>query len=164
VDATFPGDDLLPEANVVMDRQHQLHGRVDEVWPWIQQLGKDRGGWYLPERVERRLPSRFRGLRTIDPDLRLAVGDVVPDYGPAHLAVAVLEPPHALVYRATWGRRRYTWALLLTSLGNDSCLLHSRFRLDKGGVVARSLGDLLDRASIGLMARGLSERLRNQAP
>ena len=48
VAAPAPGDGLVPEADVVMDRGFDLPAGPEQVWPWIVQLGKGRGGWYLP--------------------------------------------------------------------------------------------------------------------
>ena len=53
--ASMPGDDLV-DADVVMDRAFTLGGPPDQVWPWLVQLGKHRGGWYLPRAVERAVP------------------------------------------------------------------------------------------------------------
>jgi hypothetical protein len=43
-----PGDDIVPDAAVVMDRDRILPAPARDVWPWIVQLGKDRAGWYMP--------------------------------------------------------------------------------------------------------------------
>ena len=80
--ATLPGDDIVPDADVVMDRAFTLAGAPDEVWPWFVQLGKARAGWYLPHLVERWVPRERRAYRTIERGLQdLAVGDVIPDWG-----------------------------------------------------------------------------------
>ena len=49
---TLPGDDLVPHADVVMDRAFDLPAPPEDVWPWFVQLGKKRAGWYLPRSVE----------------------------------------------------------------------------------------------------------------
>ena len=54
--APLPGDDLVPSADVVMDRAFTVSAPAEEVWPWLVQLGKQRAGWYLPRRLERLLP------------------------------------------------------------------------------------------------------------
>jgi hypothetical protein len=46
----LPGDELVPDAQVVMDRAFELPAPPYEVWPWFAQLGKNRAGWYLPRR------------------------------------------------------------------------------------------------------------------
>ena len=108
----LPGDDLVPAADVVMDRAFDLRATPEQVWPWFLQLGKKRAGWYLPRWVERCEPPSRRGLRRIDHALvdEVHVGHVIPDWGgrEATFEVAVLEPPHALVHTTQRGRKSYT--------------------------------------------------------
>lgn len=98
----LPGDDLVPEAQVVIDRATTLSAPPGRVWPWVVQLGRERAGWYLPAWLERLVPRGRRALRHLDPAFQsLAVGDEVPDWGPGVdpvLRVAEIRPPHALVY------------------------------------------------------------------
>src|ERR1700760_411469 len=93
--APMPGDDLLPRADVVMDRAFTLPAPPEVVWPWLVQLGKGRAGWYLPSSVERFLPRSRRAARTLNPAwLGLQADDVIPDYGgrEATFQVAHISP------------------------------------------------------------------------
>jgi hypothetical protein len=104
------------------------------------QLGKSRGRWYAPTWLERLIPLRYRGLRNTG-DFALAVGDVVPDYGPdGRFTVEVLEPPRALVYSSFRKSTTFTWALLLTDLADGRCRLHLRLRISKAGRVTGTVG------------------------
>jgi hypothetical protein len=60
VRAALPGDEVVPDATVVMDRGFDLPASPEAVWPWFAQLGRDRAGWYLPRWVERLLPANRR--------------------------------------------------------------------------------------------------------
>jgi hypothetical protein len=166
---TVPGDDIVPDANLVFDRRAAIPGTPEQVWPWIVQLGKDRGGWYLPARVERWQPPAFRATRAIDPGWQtLAVGDRVPDWGApgAHefFEVALVQPPHTLVYRAQRHRTEFSWALLLTATGAAETELRLRFRgrLKSSGLLRRAIiagGGFFDWATGALMIAGLRERV-----
>jgi hypothetical protein len=48
MDTALPGDERLPAAPLIMDRQARLPAPPERVWPWLLQLGKGRAGWYLP--------------------------------------------------------------------------------------------------------------------
>ena len=48
VAASLPGDAIVPDARVVIDRATTLAAPPERVWPWIVQLGKRRAGWYFP--------------------------------------------------------------------------------------------------------------------
>ncbi len=175
----LPGDGVLPHADPVMDRHLRLPGTPAQVWPWVEQLGKTRAGWYLPRRVEAVLPRGRRATRRVDQRwLGLAVGDVVPDWGPGDPTFEVLEiePPHHLVYWSERPRRPRrgvqrppmlcTWALVLTASGARETDLHLRLRLDLGkpaGPVATYGGGAIDLLTVALMGRGLRERLEEQA-
>ena len=57
-----PGDMIVAAPDVVMDRGFTVPGPPEAVWPWLEQLGKRRAGWYLPRRVERFLPRARRAV------------------------------------------------------------------------------------------------------
>jgi hypothetical protein len=58
--AELPGVDLVPDAQVTMDRAFDLPAPPAVVWPWLAQLGKNRAGWYFPRCVERTVPAGDR--------------------------------------------------------------------------------------------------------
>jgi hypothetical protein len=177
----LPGDGVLAGADPVIERHLQLPAPPDEVWPWLEQLGKGRAGWYLPGVVERLLPTSRRALRHVDRRwLGLRVGDVIADWGPGDPTFELLEiqRPHHLVWwserpRSPRGRAerppiRMTWALVLAPgavRGADGTHLHLRLRLDLGrpaGPVATYGGDVVDALTVWLLGRGLAERLKEQ--
>ena len=167
----MPGDDVIDSADVVMNRGFTVPGTPEEVWPWIVQLGKARGRWYLTRRLERVVPRSRRGLRHIEPRWQtLAVGDVIPDYGPDETFTVVrIEAPRALVYYSERGRLSVTWAITLTDSVDEMPRARAphgtrvRLRLRFDGVrrqwLVRTGGELIDLLTIAGMAAGLRERL-----
>ncbi len=172
---SLPGDDVLPNARLVMDRILTLAAPPAEVWPWLEQLGKRRAGWYLPRRVERFVPPSRRAARRIEPRwLGLSIGDAIPDWGRGdpQFEILEIERPRHLVYWSSRPRRprrdrardpmRLTWALVLSERGAASSELHLRLRVELGhdpGPVATYGGGAMDRATVALLGRGLNERL-----
>lgn len=168
VEAARAGDDVVPEADVVMDRGFDLQASPADVWPWIVQLGKGRAGWYLPSSVERVVPRSRRAARAVLPRWQgLAVGDVIPDYGGADATFEVvqLDAPHTLVYRSTRGHTDVSWAIVLTPITHSGqeqwTRVHLRLRLGpvRRVQLAENLGGLFDALTIAGMAAGLRERL-----
>ena len=162
---TLPGDDLVPRADVVMDRAFDLPAPPEEVWPWFVQLGKKRAGWYLPRSVERFVPASRRALRRVEPSLlHLRVGSVIPDWGGRNetFEVAMLEAPRALVHTTQRGGTCGSWAIVLTPY-DDGRSTHVQLRLRLSPVkrkrLATSAGELLDASTIAGLAAGLRERL-----
>lgn len=168
----LPGDQLVPGARLVLDRATTLPAPPQQVWPWLVQLGKARGGWYLPSGLEWLVPRDRRGLRRIDLRWqRLVPGDVIPDWGgpTATFEVVLLDPPHALVHRSTRPRRGrpplvLSWALVLDPLPGDRSRLQLRLRVNEVGRRAPGLvaavADLVDGATVRPMFAGLAERVR----
>jgi hypothetical protein len=162
--AGLPGDELVPDADVVMDRGFTLPGVPEVVWPWFVQLGKGRAGWYLPRAVECLVPPTRRALRRIDEGLQhLQVGDVIADWGgpEASFETMICTRPEALVYRSTRGRMQASWAIVLTPARGGATRVALRLRLGPVRRVwlARTGGGLLDWVTITGLAAGLRERL-----
>lgn len=164
---SLPGDELIPDAALVIDRRATLSATPEEIWPWLAQLGRGRAGWYLSRRLERFTPRRNRALRVIDPAFQqVAVGDRVSEQGPdAWFEARIVDPPQALVW---WSERpdelRMTWALLVEPSGAGASEFHVRLRANhRLGANAPMLvergAELFDRFTIAIMIAGLRERL-----
>lgn len=163
----LPGDELIPEAEMVLDRRASLAAPPETVWPWVVQLGKGRAGWYLSRRLERLTPRRNRASRAIDPAYQhLSVGDRISDFdGNGWFEARVVDPPHALVW---WSEREpdqsLTWALVLEPSDGDRSELHVRLRVSRRAgarapILVERGAELFDRFTISIMIAGLRERL-----
>lgn len=164
-DAPRPGDALVEPADVVMDRAFTVSAPATEVWPWLEQLGKRRAGWYLPRSVERFLPAARRASRSVDERwLGLKTGDVVPDYGGRDATFEVVEiaPPTSLVYRSRRGHVALSWSISLSpdeASAGTRVYLRLRMAPVRHRTLARTLGGLFDELTVAGMAAGLRERL-----
>ena len=167
----LPGDELIPAAEVVMDRVAALDASAERVWPWLIQLGKGRAGWYLTRRLERLTPRAHRALRRIEPEYQtVTVGERVADYGrDGWFEARVVAPPHTLVWWSERGKDlSLTWALVVTATGPQTSELHIRLRINRA--IGRRLptivqwgAELFDRFTVQIMVTGLRERLADSA-
>ena len=48
----MPGDEIVPDSALVTTRAVGIGAAADRVWPWLAQLGQDRGGFYSYELLE----------------------------------------------------------------------------------------------------------------
>jgi hypothetical protein len=121
VDATLPGDDLLPAAELVATRAIAVDAPAHEVWPWLAQLGQGRGGLYSYDFLENAVARcDIHSVDRIVPEWQqIAAGDQVRIHPKVPLDVAIAEPDRALVLRggAPDGEPPspydFTWAFVL---------------------------------------------------
>ena len=148
-----------------MDRGFDVPGRRTQVWPWLVQLGKQRGGWYLPRARRALRTPRASGEpgRSSRSGRGWRVGDRIPDYGGPEEYFEAVEVDAAaghLVYRSERGRMQVSWAITLTPDSRPGTRVHLRLRLGPVRRVwlAETFGELVDALTIAGMAAGLRER------
>ncbi|MFF7490115.1 hypothetical protein ACFZBC_32160 [Streptomyces luteogriseus] len=99
-DRSLPGDGLVPDADGTSTMATTLPAPPEEVWPWLAQMGCNRGGWYSWDRLDNGgRPSAERIVpewQRLEQDQHL---DALPS-GDAWFTVAVLEPERTLVLRS----------------------------------------------------------------
>ena len=78
VAADLPGDDLVPAPSAQTTRGITIAAPPDRVWPWLVQLGADRGGFYTYDLLEDAFGLEIHSAeRIVEKWQHLAVGDVV---------------------------------------------------------------------------------------
>jgi proline iminopeptidase len=90
----YPGADLVPEGERGATMAVTIDAPPDQVWPWLVQMGGDRGGWYSWDRLDN---GGRPSADSVHPEWQdLAVGDHVRYWrrnGPVDAwEVAALEP------------------------------------------------------------------------
>ena len=81
-----------------------IEAAPERVWPWLAQIGQDRGGFYSYEWLENLAGCRMRNADRIHPEWqRREVGEEVMLHPLAPgMPVTIFDPPHALGL-AGWG-------------------------------------------------------------
>lgn len=65
-EASMPGDEVFPaDAAYRIDHAITIHAPASAVWPWLVQLGQDRGGFYSYDWLERAVGARIRNADRI---------------------------------------------------------------------------------------------------
>jgi hypothetical protein len=76
--APLPADELTPRPRYQIQHAVGLRAPPHAVWPWLAQLGHDRGGFYSHAGLENRFGLRVRNADRIHPEWQsLAAGDSV---------------------------------------------------------------------------------------
>jgi len=99
--AILPGDELWDEAATTVTLAVDVAAPPDRVWPWVAQIGQDRGGFYSYAWLENLAGCRITNADRIVPEWQArAPGDVVLLHPQAGLVVVAVDPPSSLVLRA----------------------------------------------------------------
>jgi hypothetical protein len=172
----MPGDDEIKQPSYATTRAVTIQTRPEEIWPWLVQMGYQRGGLYSYDWLDRLFgildrPSEDRILPEFQ---HLKVGDVIPLGAGPNWPVKALEPNQSLLILLknpqdpAFG---LTWAWALYSLDERQTRLVSRVRcrmpLTPGGIllllVLEPTGFIMERKMLlGIKQR--AERMSRQTP
>jgi hypothetical protein len=97
VAAKLPGDELIATTTATTTRALTIDAPIDDVWPWLAQIGEGRGGFYSYSWLERAVGAAIHNADTIHPAWQdVHIGDTVwlaRRYGEsARLVVSAIEP------------------------------------------------------------------------
>ena len=169
VRSALPGDDLIPNADLMATRAITIHRPADVVWPWIAQLGQGRGGWYSYDALENLVGCDIHSADRIVPEWQhVEVGDEVRLAPEVRLGVAVLDPGRTLVVRGgvPIGKRSppydFTWAFILRDAPGGSTRLLVRERYGYQRWWARPLIEVAELMS-QVMSRKMLLGIRDRA-
>jgi hypothetical protein len=156
--ASLTGDELVPAPNLLYNRVVTVNAAPEEIYPWIVQLGAERGGMYTYDWFETnilqcelinadRIHEEWQGLK---------VGDKVKmcpkeGWGPPPYEVAIMELDHAIVLghqeNGVWND---VWQFILLPQADGTTRLVLRGRdLKSGGI-----WDVI-RPGVFIMERGM---------
>jgi hypothetical protein len=77
-DTALPGDELVSQPVVQTTEGIWIDAPASAVWPWLVQMGQDRGGMYTYEKLENLVGLQHRNADRIHPEWQqLSVGDVI---------------------------------------------------------------------------------------
>jgi hypothetical protein len=99
----LPGDDLLPNAMYVTTRAVRVQAPAEAVFPWLVQLGQNRGGFYTYDMLENLFRLDIHSADRIHPEWQeLQAGVDYVSLDPQQtmkMTIVELEAPHAMVIR-----------------------------------------------------------------
>jgi hypothetical protein len=135
---TYPGDERIPAPRSFWTHGIEIDAPVEAVWPWIAQIGADRGGFYSYQWLENMVGCDVRNAERIHPEWEVKVGDGLrlhPDMPP--LTVLEVErgrywlafgaaDPAAKAAGAAWAEG--SWLFFLEPRGQARSRFISRYR------------------------------------
>ncbi len=159
----LPGDELVGGPAVQMTAAVWIDAPPSAVWPWLVQLGQDRGGLYSYEALENLIGLHFHTADRVHPEWQqLAVGDIVRLVPKGWmglrdgvvLPVAEIVPERCIVLRPPNLPWDAVWSFHVVPHGEDRCrlLVRTRSGLRHPGEV---LGTELTGPLTALLTRGI---------
>ena len=108
----MPGDALIANPTEMSMQAVTVNAPPEDIWPWLVQIGYQRGGLYSYDWLDRLFGflDRPSATRILPEFQQLAVGDKIP-WGRAgtELTVGVLEPHSALALSYGLGGFEWVW-------------------------------------------------------
>jgi hypothetical protein len=142
--AVAPGDELLADAKPGATHAITIHAAPEKIWPWLMQIGQDRGGFYSYTPLENLIGCEMPKVERIVPQWPARkVGETVwfatPKHydGQAKMIAAVVDPERAfvMVSPADWQRiqagqlgQEGSWGFTLEPTGDGQTRLIARGR------------------------------------
>ena len=162
--ASFTRDELVPSPRISYTRAVSINASPEEVYPWIAQLGADKGGMYSYTWLESLIRCPQTNADRIHGEWQsLKVGDKVlmcPDVNaPPAYEVALIEPDRAIVLgHQEGGSWTDIWQFILVPQADGTTRLVLRSR----SVMEGFLWDVI-RPGEFIMARGMLLGIKERA-
>lgn len=165
ITAWYTGDDLVPSPRITYTRAVSVNASAEEIYPWIVQLGAEKGGMYSYSWFETnilrcelinadRIHEEWQGLKVGD-QVKMCPGTS----GPPAYDVAMLEPNRAMVLgHQENGQWLELWQFILVPQGDGTTRLVARGRTTMSG----TLWDVI-RPGQFIMERGMLLGIKERA-
>jgi len=171
---SYPGDELVAEPRWMWTHGIEIDAPADEVWPWVAQIGADRGGFYSYQWLENVAGCALRNAETIHPEWEVREGSslLLHPKMPA-LPIVAVQPGRYFLAQGPRGEGKSwveaTWLFFVEAIDERRCRFISRYRvacsddlatrLLYGAPVVEPIGFAMDRR----MLLGVRERAERAA-
>jgi hypothetical protein len=126
VERPLPGDELVINPGIEMTRAVTIDAPVETVWPWLAQIGQDRGAFYSYDWLENLAGCHLKNAERIHSEWQhRTVGDTVLLHPCAGPKLARFEPNRAYAFDVGW-------YFALESLADGRTRLFARSRVPRG--------------------------------
>ena len=125
----MPGDALIPNPTEMSMQALTVDAPPEDIWPWLVQIGYQRGGLYSYDWLDRLFGflDRPSASRVLPEFQQLAVGDKIRwDSRGTELTVGVVEPLRALALSSEVGGFMWVWQFGLYPLDDHRTRLVTR--------------------------------------
>jgi hypothetical protein len=170
----YPGDHLVPDPRWMWTHAIDIDAPAEDVWPWVAQIGADRGGFYSYQWLENVAGCHLANAERIHPEWAVREGGTLslhPKMPPLHVvflmpgrSFVAYAPAAAIARREGKPWAEASWLFEVTPLHGRKCRFISRYRvatsedlaarLQYGAFLVEPIGFAMDRR----MLMGVKER------
>lgn len=161
--ATLPGDELQAAPALVATRAITVRATPEQVWPWLVQIGQERGGFYSYDALENAFGCRITSAeRVVAGWQHLAPGDEVRLHPRVALRVVGVDEGRSIVLRSPdEGTPAFTWAFVLRPGRDRTTRVVVRERYTAPSAAVRAVLEPTAAVS-AVMTRGMLRGLRRR--
>lgn len=168
---SLPGDELLLAADLQATRAISIDAPRESVWPWIAQIGQNRGGFYTYDWLENLVGCDIHSADVLMPEVRVqGVGDAVNLHPQVALDVVAFADGDHLVLRGGVGPDGraegapydFTWAFVVVDAPDATTRLLVRERYAYREPWAAALVEPVELVSF-LMSQRMLRGIRDRA-
>jgi hypothetical protein len=147
----YPGDELVPHPRWQWTHGIEIDAPVERVWPWVAQIGTERGGFYSYQFLENVIGCRLRTADVVHAEWQdIGPGSVVHLHPSIAMPVVAAEPGRWFVANGhdehlAGHERRYvnvSWLFFVEPLDGGRSRFVSRFRTDYDETLSLPMGPL----------------------
>jgi hypothetical protein len=176
VNSVLPGDEITPPNPFRSTMATTIDATPEEIWPWLVQVGWERGAFYSYNRIEALFGMDLHNAERIHPEWQnLEIGDTMWMSHPRMKALfpetkaVTIDPHRALVFAihgpdGTDGAPTGAWSFVLNPIDETSTRLISRLQVSTPSLVGKLVFYGFEEPAHFIMQdgmfRGLKERLR----
>jgi len=125
VRASLPGDETVKRPGIEMTRAVTIDAPIDDVWPWLAQIGQDRAGFYSYAWLENLAGCELRNADRVHDEWQHRVpGETILLHPANGIPLARFEPPHTYAFEG--------WYFHLEPIDARTTRLLARTRVPKG--------------------------------
>jgi hypothetical protein len=135
-----PGDELVPNPHFSYTHGIEIAAPAERVWPWVAQIGADRGGFYSYQWLENLVGCNVRNAEVVHPEWEAKLGQALllhPDPKAPRLQIVAVDrgryvlasgpaDEQARSQNQPWAAA--SWLFLVEPLGEKRCRFISRYR------------------------------------
>lgn len=165
VERAMPGDELLPDPDILATRAVRIAAPPEAVWPWLVQMGSGKGGLYTYDWIENLLGLNMHSVDEVLPQFQdPQLGDVeqLGKSGP-RLRLEVLEPGRAMVWHSEDGNWVWAFGLYAEAGGMTALVSRNRIQTPEAPPLLRAFNTLLMEPGSLVMERKMLLGIKQRA-